>query len=188
MFITEYTRDRHRGEKVKIMENIIKNIRAKAAKISAIMLGDLISDVDLLTVALSMGNINQIAETVMTASEGSCQYIAAHRAIDIGWKPPLRDAKVRAGYFSQGLIGLIELSKHNPVLATRLIPVWGEMLHKSKELGISNKLKHEAEVYMQSVFEHDGFAITHIDNDGYVEVTLNEPKLKCMALANQFTP
>lgn len=176
------------AKKVIFMFDVVKYIKEKAAKIVAIMLCDLIDDVDLLTVALSMCNINHVAETVMMANEGSCAYVAAHRALDIGWKPPLRDAKIKAGYFSQGLIGLIELSKQNPVLATRLMPVFGEMLHKSKELGISKKLKRDVRQYMEAIFERDGYAITRTDDDGYVGLTLNEPKLKCMALANQFTP
>ena len=170
------------------MEKIFKSIRSRAAKIAEMMLCEHINDVRLLTIALCMSNFAQIVDTIMASKEGSYKHEAAHAALDIAWQPSLKSAKARAGYFSEGLRDLVELSKQNPDLATRLVPVFGEMLHKSKELGISQALKREVVDYVEYIFERDGFAITDTDDDGFVKVTLNEPKVKCMAMASQSTP
>lgn len=146
------------------------------------MLFALINDVELLTIALSMSGLKQVAETIMMSDQDSYPYAAAHRALDIGWKPEFRESMAQAGCFSKGLVGLIELSKQNQILATRLMPVFSEMIYNDNDLGISEDLKCEAELYMNSIFERDGYAIKFIDNDGYVEIKLNDSKLEQMAL------
>ena len=152
------------------MVELFKKLHEKATEFADIMLVDVIDDVDLLTVALCAGNFNEIVRTIYKTREGECGHIAAHRALDIGWNPSLRESKAKEGFFSKGLRGLIELSKNNPDTGARLMPVLGSMISEYQELDISEKLKREVMCYMEYMHQRDGFAISHISDDGKVIV------------------
>lgn len=156
------------------MIEMIQKLKKKAGEIADIKLYEIIPDVDLLAVALSAVSLKEIAQTIMVSHENECKHTAAHKALDIGWNPTLRAKKLREGYFSEGLKGLIELSKQDPDIATRLMPVLAVMVGRRKEFGISKKLKGKAMRYMKSIYNRDGFAIANIDDDGHVEVQLHE--------------
>ena len=156
------------------MINKLKKLEEKAEKIADIKLYEIIPDVDILAVALSAVSLKEIAQTIMVSCENECKHTAAHKALDIGWNPTLRAEKIRAGYFAEGLKGLIELSKQDPDIATRLMPVLAVMVGHRKDFGISKKLKDKAMRYMESVYNRDGFAIINIGEDGKVNVQLHD--------------
>ena len=134
------------------------------------MLADIITDVNLLTVALCAGYFDEIVRTIYSSSEGKIKHTAAHRALDLGWNPSLREKKVSEGYFANGLRGLVALAKENPDAGSRLMPVFCEMVSNPAKYGLSKKLVRETACYMESIRERDGFAITCMDDDGNVVV------------------
>ena len=152
----------------KTMEELFAELNRKALNIVNIMLADIILDVDFLTVALCAGNFGEIEKTIFMSDEGENGYIAAHRALDLGWKPEVREQRVQAGYFASGLRGLIDLAKQNPDAGSRLMPVFAEMVSDPEKYGLSTKLVHETVCYMEHIRQRDGFAIANITNDGKV--------------------
>ena len=76
------------------MRNIFEKLEENARRIANIMIADVVTDVDLLTIALCAGYFDEIAYTIHISSEGEVKHTAAHRALDLGWKPDLREKKI----------------------------------------------------------------------------------------------
>lgn len=152
------------------MNKNFENQNAKVAGIANIMVADVIEDVDLLTVALCAGCLEEISHTIFLSNEGEDKHTAAHRALDLGWNPVLRERKVRAGYFEKGLRGLIDLSKRNPDAGSRLMPIFCEMVSDPSKYGLPKILVRETVRYMEAIRERDGFAIVCMNDDGKVVV------------------
>ena len=159
---------------------MIKGLGEKASAVASIMLADIIHDVDLLTVALCAGNLNEIAYTICYSNEGDYKHTAAHKALDLGWKPALREDKVNEGYFKKGLRGLIDLAKQYPDTGSRLMPVFCEMVANHRDYGVPRKLKREAICCMEQIRQRDGFAITSISDDGKVHVKASDDILEAL--------
>ena len=81
------------------MKETFEILNKKATEIANIMLADIITDVDLLTVALCAGYFDEITRTIFLSNEGEDKHTAAHRALDLGWNPSLREKKIADGYF-----------------------------------------------------------------------------------------
>ena len=159
------------------MENIemlIKGIGLNAQKLAAMSLDCVVTDVDQLTVAFAISNLAEIARTLSVAEKGENQYVAAHKALDIGWNPTLRETLVKEGYFREGLHGLLKLAETNSVAGSRLMPVFEEAVSIYKEIGVSKSLKRKLENYMKKKLDTDGFAISHLNEDGKVMVKTAE--------------
>ena len=153
---------------------LIKGIGLNAQKLAAMSLDYVVTDMDQLTVALAISNLTEIAHTLSVAEEGENQYVAAHKALDIGWNPTLRETLVKEGYFSEGLRGLLELAETSSVAGSRLMPVFEEAVSIYKEVGVSKSLKRKLENYMKKKLDTDGFAISHRNEDGKVMVKTAE--------------
>ena len=152
------------------VKKLIDDLGNKAQFVANIKLESVIEDVDLLTVALCTSNLHEIARTLSYANEGDNSYVAAHRALDIGWNPSIRESLADKGYFAAGLRGLLELAERWSVLGCRLMPVFEEAVSLDKDLGIPKKLKSQLKSYINQKLDADGFAISHIDEDGKVSV------------------
>ena len=159
---------------MKELKKLVDSLGAKAQMVAAINLGDMIDDVDLLAVALSMSNLTEVARTLSAAEEAEMSYIAAHKALDIGWNPSIRETLIEAEYFAKGLCGLLELAETNPVAGSRLMPVFEEAVSIHKELGITKELKCNLKNFMERKLEFEGFAISHRDEEGKVMVRTAE--------------
>lgn len=153
------------------MKKIFEKLEEKARRIANIMIADVVTDVDLLTVALCAGYFDEIAYTIHMSSEGEVKHTAAHRALDLGWKPDLREQMIRDGYFAEGLRGLMDVAKKNPDAGSRLMPVFHEMLSDYRKYGLPEHLAHELASLMEAIRERDGFAITSMNDNGKVVVT-----------------
>lgn len=151
--------------KVSKMRNFIEDLNKRALSVANTRVYDYVKDIDLLTVALCAGNLCEIACTLHDAANADYAHIAAHKALDLGWNPALRKAKADAGFFANGLRGLLELSKKDSVAGTRLMPVFCEMVSDPKKYGISRKLMVQAKNYMSDKKCIDGFAITSLNDD-----------------------
>lgn len=155
------------------MTEVLKKLHDKADRIANLMLIDIIHDADLLTVALCAGTIDALAHTLCRAKEGEYGYIAAHKAMDIGCKPDVRDAMKKVGYFAKGLRGLLELAERDPDAGARLMPVFCTMASEYRKYGVPRKLKNEVMHHMEYMYKRDGFAITLID-DGSAKVKVSD--------------
>lgn len=153
------------------MTKTFERIQKKASEAASLMVADHVDDIDLLTVALAITSIRDIALTLSEAKEGDVRYAAAHKALDIGWNIDLRDSLAKAGYFADGLRGLMDLSEKNPELGSRLMPTFSEAVSIYKEIGLSKSFKRELMRYVTQKKETDGFAITRICDDGKVLVS-----------------
>ena len=153
------------------MKKICEKLEEKARRIANIMIADVVTDVDLLTVALCAGYFDEIAYTIHMSSEGEVKHTAAHRALDLGWKPDLREQMVRDGYFAEVLRGLMDVAKKNPDAGSRLMPVFHEMLSDYRKYGLPEHLAHALANLMEAIRERDGFAITSMNDGGKVVVT-----------------
>ena len=149
-----------KGIKVKVMKDVINELRKKTLAIANTRVASYVKDVDQLTVALCAGNLNEIANTLYDAQDGDYAYIAAHKALDLGLNSKLRKNKAEASYFSRGLSGLLDLCEQNPPAGTRLMPIFCEIISHRRKYGISRKLKDRAKDYMDQKKDRDGFAIT----------------------------
>lgn len=152
------------------VKNLVAGLGLNAQRIANIKLEDVIDDVNLLTVALCTSNLHLIARTLSFADEGENSYIAAHKALDIGWNPSIRERLAKDGYFTDGLRGLLELAERNSTVGSRLMPVFDEAVSIYKDLRIPKKLKSQLKRYFNQKLDTDGFAISHIDEDGKVFV------------------
>lgn len=161
------------GRKVKHMDNFknfFADFCARVQQAADLMLANVISDPHQLTVALTVSDFEEIAETVRDAAECEVCYAAAHMALDIGCKPALRNALAEKGYFAEGLRGLLELAEADPMVGSRLVPVFDEAVAVHKDLRISRALKRKLKEYTEKKLEADGFAIGRRDEDGKIRV------------------
>lgn len=147
------------------MKSFIENLHMNAISIANTRVADYVKDVDLLTVALCAGNLNEIANTLYDAPNADYKHVAAHRALDLGWNPALRKEKANAGFFANGLRGLLELSKQDSAAGTCLMPIFCELVSNPEKYGISSKLSAQLKNYMRDKKSIDGFAITCINDD-----------------------
>ena len=152
------------------MNELFEKLQIKAREIGNLNLTDVVDDPDLLTVALSLTDLREIAITLCRSQKNDPGYIAAHQALDIGWKPDLREALAEDGYFSDGIKGLLELSKKVPDAGSRLMPIFNEVLSPHVEIGLSKKLLRKVKTYMNEKKDADGFEITDIGDDGKIIV------------------
>ena len=152
----------------------VDEMGAKAQMIADLMLASVIADVELLTVALAISNLTEIVHTLSLAKEGDNQYVAAHKALDIGWNPSIREALVGKGFFEKGLHGLLDLAEGSSVAGSRLMPVFEEAVSIYKELGVSKDLKRKLKNFMEKKLETEGFAISHRNEEGKVLVKTAE--------------
>ena len=130
------------------MIELFNKLNDKASYIANLRLADLIMDVDLLTVALSADVFPETMLALKNARTDDHGYVAAHRAIDVGFNNLLRDKALKEGFFAKGARGLLKLADQEPDIGARLMPVFNTMVSNCKYYGISKKLKHEIEVYM----------------------------------------
>ena len=151
------------------LKNLIDSLGNKAQLVGALTLADVVADIDLLTVALCASGLDEIAHTLSFAKESQNRYIAAHKALDIGWNPTIREALASKGFFSDGVRGLLALAKSNSLAGSRLMPVFEELLSVHQDLRISKKLRCEIKNYINQKLETDGFAIS-FEEDGKILV------------------
>lgn len=148
------------------LKKLADSLGAKAQQVAALKLEDVVNDVDLLTVALSMSNLTVVARAISFSKEGETSHIAAHKALDIGWNPSIREALAEAGYFAEGLCGLLELAEHHSPTGSRLMPIFEEAVSIHKELRIPKGLVRKLKNYFNEKLEADGFAIGNPDEEG----------------------
>lgn len=148
------------------LKKLVDSLGAKAQQVAALKLEDVVNDVDLLTVALSLSNLTVVARTISFSKEGATSHIAAHKALDIGWNPSIREALAKAGYFAEGLRGLLELAEQHALTGSRLMPVFEEAVSIHKELRIPKGIVRELKNYLSKKLDSDGFAIGNPDEDG----------------------
>lgn len=148
------------------LKKLADSLGAKAQQVAALNLEDVVNDVDLLTVALSLSNLTVVARTISFSKEGATSHIAAHKALDIGWNPSIREALAKAGYFAEGLRGLLELAEHHSSTGSRLMPIFEEAVSVHKELRIPKGLVRRLKSYFNEKLDADGFAIGNLDEDG----------------------
>ena len=148
------------------IKKFVADLGARAQMIANLTMANVIVDVELLTVALAISNLAEIAHTLSFAKEGEVQYVAAHKALDIGWNLSIREALVEKGYFAEGLRGLLDLAETNPVAGSRLMPVFEEAVSIHNELGVSKELKRNLKNFMEKTLETEGFALSHRNEEG----------------------
>lgn len=146
------------------MTELFDKLNDKAWEIASIMVADVVDNVDLLTVALCAGNLNEIARTLHAKRLGESKQDAAHRALELGLDPVLRYTVAREGFFAAGLRGLLDLAEKNPDTGSRLMPIFNEMVTDCKKYGIPKKLKVRVKNYMSEKKNADGFAIMCLDD------------------------
>ena len=166
------TRRWHERITVKIMTELFEKLQAKAREIANLTLADVVEDPDLLTVALSLTDLKEIAITLCRSQKDDMSYIAAHQALDIGWKPDLREALIEDGYFASGIEGLLELATKVPDAGSRLMPIFGEVISEHVKIGLSKKLLRKVKTYMNEKKDSDGFAITGFNDEGKAHITV----------------
>lgn len=147
---------------------------ARAQMTADMMLASVITDPHQLTVALTVSDFEDIAETLADAAECEICHVAAHMALDIGCNPSYRSALAEKGYFTEGLRGLLDLAEADPVVGSRLVPVFDKAVSVHKDLGISGALKRKLREYTKKKLESDGFAIGCRDEDGKIRVKAAE--------------
>lgn len=157
---------------MKELKKLIDELGGKAQMVANIKLESMIDDVDLLTVALCTSNLTVVSQTLSFSNEGETSYIAAHKALDVGWNPTIRETLAKNGYFTEGFRGLLKLAERNPIAGSRLMPVFEEAVSIYKELGLPKKLRSELKNYINQKLETDGFAIGNINEDGKTPVNV----------------
>lgn len=163
---------------MKIMDYLFKNLHKKVLSIANSRVADVVEDIDLLTVALCAGNFNEIKNTLFDAKNNETKYIAAHKALDLGFNPVLRKNMAKNGYFAKGLSGLLEVAKKNPDAGSRLMPIFCEMITEHKKYGISRSLRNQVVDYINKKRDQDGFAITGLnDDDEKVSISVADPAM-----------
>lgn len=150
------------------MTELFSKLNDKAGYIANLRLVDLIMDVDLLTVALCADVFSETVLALRDAQTGDRCHLAAHKAIDLGFNDSLRSTKAKEGFFAKGVRGLMELGDQQPDTGTRLMPIFYAMASDCKCYGLSKKLKHEIENYIERKRQHDGFAIVSHTEGGRV--------------------
>lgn len=159
---------------MKELKELVDSLGAKAQLVADLKLENVVNDVDQLVVALSMSNLTVVARTISFSKEGETGHIAAHKALDIGWNPSIREALAEAGYFAEGLRGLLELAEKHSLTGSRLMPVFEEAVSIHKELRIPKGLVRKLKTYLNEKLDSDGFAISNPDDDGKVSVKTAE--------------
>ena len=157
---------------MKEFKKLIDALGGKAQMVANIKLESMIDDVDLLTFALCTSNLTVVSQTLSFSNEGETGYIAAHKALDVGWNPTIRETLATNGYFTEGFRGLLKLAERNPIVGSRLMPVFEEAVSIYKELGLPKKLRSELKNYINKKLETDGFAIGNINEDGKTPVNV----------------
>lgn len=153
-------------------KKLIDELGAKAQMVANIKLESVIDDADLLTVALCTSNLTVVSQTLSFSNEGETGYIAAHKALDVGWNPTIRETLAKNGYFTEGFRGLLKLAERDPIVGSRLMPVFEEAVSIYKELGLPKKLRSQLKSYITQKLETDGFAIGNINEDGKTPVNI----------------
>lgn len=162
------------------LKKLIDNLGAKAQQVADLKLENVVNDVNLLTVALSLSNLTVVSRTISYSKEGEISYIAAHKALDIGWNPSIREVLVKDRFFAESLRGLLALAEKNPLAGSRLMPVFDEAVSIHKELRIPNRLVSKIKNYLTEKLESDGFAICNPDENGvYFVKTAEWVNAKC---------
>lgn len=147
---------------------------ARVQKTADLMLTSVITDPHQLLVALALSDFEVIAETLSVSTEHDACHIVAHQALDIGCNPTMRSKMAKGGYFTEVLSGLLELAEKDPIVGSRLVPVFDEAVSVYKDLRISKALKRKLEEYTEKKLETDGFAIGRRDADGKIRVKTAE--------------
>lgn len=163
------------------LKKLVDDLAAKAQKIADMRLEDVIDDVDLLTVALATSNLTVVARTLSFSKEGEKCYIAAHRALDIGWNPSIREELAKRAYFADGLRRLLKLAEANPLVGSRLMPIFEEAVEVHKDIDIPKKLQCRLKTFINEKLDADGFSIGNLNEDGKTPVKIAswvEEKLK----------
>lgn len=148
---------------------------ARAQQVADLMLSSIITDPHQLVVALALSDFEVIAETLSIATEHEACHVAAHLALDIGCNPSVRRTMAKCDYFTEALRGLLELAETDPMVGSRLVPVFDEAVSSvHKDLCISKELKRKLKEYTKKKLETDGFAIGHRGEDGKIMVETAE--------------
>lgn len=153
-------------------KKLFDELAAKAQRVAGINLDEVVDDVDLLTVALAISDLTVVARTLSFSNEGEKSYIAAHRALDIGWNPTIRNALAAKGYFAEGLCGLLKLAEANPLVGSRLMPIFEEAVEIEKDIKISKKLRCRLKNFINEKLCAEGFSIGNIDENGKTPVNI----------------
>ena len=147
---------------------------ARVQQIAGMMLTSVITDPHQLVVALALSDFEVIAEILSVTTEREPCHIIAHQALDIGCNPSVRRNLAKCDYFTEVLRGLLELAEKDPVVGSRLVPVFDEAVSVHKDLRISKALKCELKEYTGKKLEADGFAIGRRGADGKIRVKTAE--------------
>lgn len=150
--------------------NFFADFFEKVQQTADLMLVNVITDPHQLVVALALSDFEEIAETLSVVTEHEACYVAAHTALDIGCNPTVRETMAKSNYFAEVLRGLLELAETDPMIGSRLVPVFDEAVSVHKDLRIPKALKRKLEEYTAKKLEIDGFAIGRRDADGNLRV------------------
>lgn len=163
-----------RGERKINMYEINKKFFAdffkRVQQAADLMLTNVITDPHQLLVALALSDFSVIAEILSVTTEHEACHIVAHQALDIGCNPSVRRNLAKCNYFTEVLCGLLELAEKDPVVGSRLVPVFDEAVSVHKDLRISKALKRKLKEFTEMKLEADGFAIGRRGADGKIRV------------------
>ena len=143
---------------------------ARVQQTADLSLSSVITDPHQLLVALSLSDFEVIAEMLSASTGHDACHIMAHQALDIGCNPTTRRSMAKCGYFTEVLRGLLELAEKDPVVGSRLVPVFDEAVSVHKDLRIPKELKCKLKEYTEKKLETDGFAIGRRGADGKIIV------------------
>lgn len=150
------------------------NFFKRAQQTADLTLTSIITDPHQLVVALALSDFEEIAEVLSATSEHKACHIVAHQALDIGCNPSVRRQMARCNYFNEALRGLLELAEADPMVGSRLVPVFEEAVSEHKELNLSKVLKRKLKEFTEKKLEADGFAIGRRGADGKIRVKTAE--------------
>lgn len=158
----------------KTNEKFWADLFARVQQTADLSLSSVITDPHQLLVALVLSDFEVIAETLSVSTEHESCHIVAHQALDIGCNPTMRSKMAKGGYFTEVLSGLLELAEKDPIVGSRLVPVFDEAVSVHKDLRIPKALKRKLQEYTEKKLETDGFAIGRRDADGKIRVKTAE--------------
>ena len=132
--------------------------RKEIDRIASILFHQFINDVDMLTVALYAGHID---ETVycLHLTPGSVPQIAAEKAKAFHFDMDMIQEAAWRGYFEKNIQKLLELGKSNSDHGAKLIQVFCCFLEHAREHHLSKSIIRQMKEFIQDQGRRNGFVI-----------------------------
>lgn len=132
--------------------------RKEIERIAHILFHQFVTDVDMLTVALYAGHIDE-AVYCMQLTPGSVPQMAAEKAKAFHFDMDMIQEAAWRGYFEKNIRKLLELGRSNNDYGAKLVQVFYCFLEHAREHRLSKSIIRQMKEFIQDQGSRDGFII-----------------------------